>query len=66
MPEGIGVGEDFDAVCTFRMKGPGTICLVTLGDSPMPGYGAKDEAEKPKQDYSDVSQSLQQAGGQGG
>lgn len=48
-PEGIEVGEDFDQVCTFRMKGTGTLCLVKLGDADMPGYKDKeDKSERPQ------------------
>lgn len=39
-------GTDFDLVCTFRVKDNGEICLTKLGDTAMPGYGAKDDHEK--------------------
>lgn len=43
-PDGVTAGEEFDAVCTFRVKGNGYACLVMLGDVEMPGY--RDKAEK--------------------
>lgn len=41
VPEGLTAGEEFDSVCTFRVKDSGEICLVMLGDAQMPGYGEK-------------------------
>jgi len=44
-PEGLSIpadGEDFDVVCTLRKKG-NRLCLVRVGDSPMPGYGPNDK-----------------------
>lgn len=58
LPEGVGRGDDFDAVCTFRVKEDGTICLTRLGDTPMPGYGEKPER---KRAYTDVAQEMQAA-----
>lgn len=29
-------------VCTFRVKDSGTICLVELGETKMPGYDTSD------------------------
>lgn len=48
LPEGVTEGEDFDAVCTFRVKGEGTVCLVQMGDAKMPGYDGKEAASEPK------------------
>jgi hypothetical protein len=42
VPEGVGIGEDFDLVCTFRVKASG-VCLVQLGEIKLPGYDAKDK-----------------------
>jgi hypothetical protein len=36
VPEGLGAGEDFDLVCTFRVKDNGEVCLVKFGDTDMP------------------------------
>lgn len=60
LPEGVGRGDEFDSVCTFKVKEDGTICLTKLGNTPMPGYG-KDKDSKHKQDYSGVAQELQVA-----
>jgi len=50
VPEGTETGEEFDAVCSFRVKDNGTVCLTRLGDTEMPGYReAKEDArERPK------------------
>lgn len=37
-PEGVADGEEFDLVCTFRVKSGGTVCLIEMGDQKMPGY----------------------------
>jgi len=50
MPEDVGDGEEFDLVCTFRVKNQ-TVCLVKMGDSEMPGYK---DSSKHKPDYSDA------------
>lgn len=48
-PEGTEPGEDFDVVCSLRMKGNGTLCLTKLGDVEMPGYqGREDKDERPR------------------
>lgn len=39
VPAGAEPGETFDIVCTFQVKEGGTVCLVTMGDANMPGYG---------------------------
>ena len=44
VPEGLTAVEDFDSVCTFRVKANGDICLVMLGDTQMPGYGEKPDS----------------------
>lgn len=48
VPEGTTAGEEFDSVCTFRVKDNGQICLVKLGDTEMPGY---EDSSSYKQDY---------------
>lgn len=47
-PEGTQAGEEFDAVCTFRVKDNGQICLIQLGDVQMPGYSDSPMAHKPE------------------
>lgn len=64
IPEGTQPGEDFDAVCTFRMKDAGTICLVQLGDVKMPGYGDKDDSQKPSSAMQDYTKGMMAAGNQ--
>jgi len=61
VPEGTGVGDTFDLVCSFELKKDGSACITMMGDVPMPGYdksgkyaeeedkyrpGFKEEAEK--------------------
>lgn len=50
LPEGTQPGEDFDAVCSFRVKPNGTVCLTMLGDVKMPGYDSKESSGKPRYD----------------
>jgi hypothetical protein len=40
-PEGMSSGDTFDQLCSFRMKANGDICLIAIGETPMPGYGDK-------------------------
>ena len=58
LPEGTGRGDEFDAVCTFRVKENGDICLTRLGDTTMPGY-EKDKGHKPT--YSGIVEQMQAA-----
>lgn len=55
VPEGTTPGEEFDVVCTFRVKDGGTICLVEAGDVKMPGY---DESSDSKPTYESYSKSI--------
>lgn len=52
VPEGTTPGEDFDLVCTLRMKEGGTVCIVKAGDVSMPGYDEKSESKPSYDDYS--------------
>lgn len=61
VPEGTSVGEDFDVVCTMRLKPSGNVCLVKAGDIQMPGYDQKD---KQVSGYGEYAQKLQSAGEQ--
>lgn len=63
VPEGTEEGEEFDLVCTFRVKGNGMICLVQAGDVKMPGYDTQGGKHRP--DYSDESKSMQDMGNGG-
>jgi hypothetical protein len=62
VPEGTKAGEEFDAVCTFRVKSDGQICLVMLADEKMPGYSEKDQS-KGKPSYKDEHDAMMGAGG---
>lgn len=48
LPEGAEPGEDFDLVCSLRVKPNGTLCLTKLGDVEMPGYKDKDDKQRPE------------------
>jgi hypothetical protein len=49
LPEGAEPGEDFDLVCSLRVKAGGTLCLTKLGDVEMPGYKNKEpKTERPE------------------
>jgi hypothetical protein len=57
-PAGTEAGKQFDLVCTFESKQGGTLCLVQLGDTKMPGYDGKDNESKP--DYKQYAQAMTQ------
>lgn len=51
VPEGIGPGETFDVVTTYRVDKRGEICPVVIGEARMEGYDENSEEkaeEKPK------------------
>ena len=49
VPEGAEPNEDFDLVCSLRLKPNGTLCLTKLGDVEMPGYRDKESrSERPQ------------------
>jgi len=65
MPEGMTSGEDFDAVCTFRIGTDGTVCLTQMGDAKMPGNDGKGRESKPG--YADYAKGMMaQSGGETG
>lgn len=62
VPEGTKAGEEFDAVCSFRVKNDGSVCLIQMGDEKMPGYSDKDKS-KGKPSYADEHQEMMGSGG---
>lgn len=59
-PEGTNTGEDFDLVCTFRLKPGGkTMCMVQLGDLELPGYSDSDES---KPGYGEYAKGMMEQG----
>ncbi len=62
IPEGTAAGEEFDLVCTFRVKSNADICLVVLGDVHMPGYSEKGR-DKGKPSYADEHKAMMGDGG---
>lgn len=43
VPEGsTEAGQEFESMAKFRVKANGQLCLIAIGDHPMPGYGNKD------------------------
>ena len=63
-------GDKFDLVCTFEVEDD-ELCLVMLGDTPMPGYENKEKDKKEegvlkesKPSYGDFASSM--IGGMGG
>lgn len=61
LPEGAEPGEDFDVVCSIRVKNNGTLCLVKLGDAEMPGYEDKedeDDGEEARPKYGQARQMM--------
>lgn len=51
VPEGTTSGEDFDLVCTFRLKDGGTVCIIKAGDMEMPGYDDRSESKPSYETY---------------
>jgi|KBSSwiStaDraftv2_1062776.scaffolds.fasta_scaffold310264_2 hypothetical protein len=62
VPEGTKAGEEWDAVCTFRVKPNGDVCLVMLGDEKMPGYTEKG-GDKGRASYKDEHEAMLGSGG---
>jgi len=58
VPEGTEPGEEFDAVCSFRVKGTGTLCLTRLGDTEMPGCKEAKEDAKERPQYGAAKQMM--------
>lgn len=48
MPEGVSPGDEFELVCTFRLKESGTVCLTQFGETEM-----QDDKAEARPDYSD-------------
>lgn len=46
LPEGKAVGDDIEVMATVRMKPDGSLCLVAINDSRMPGYRDDDDDGK--------------------
>jgi len=54
-PEGKQNGDTFESMATFKIKG-NRLCLVEIGDVPMPGYEDKaDYSAKPDEGAAVVS-----------
>jgi hypothetical protein len=55
-------GDEFDLVCTFRVKEGGTICLIKLGETNMPGYehdeGGEHEDSEHKPSYGEYTKGM--------
>ena len=60
VPEGTAAGEEFDLVCTFRVKGP-NVCLVQMGDVKMAGYA--DKPDKGRASYADEHGAMMKGSG---
>lgn len=63
VPEGTKAGDEFDAVCTFRVKSDGSVCLVMMGDEKLPGYS--DKADKSRASYKDEHDEMMKGSGGG-
>ncbi len=37
--------KEWEAVCTFKTKPDGMVCMTKLGETPLPGYDGKDHDE---------------------
>lgn len=62
VPEGMTAGEDFDVVCTLRLKPDGSVCLVMLGDTQMPGYNDVKGVSNDRPDYSGAAKQMAGSG----
>lgn len=49
MPEGKGVGDEFEAPATFRLEAGGKLCLVSVGGLKVSGY----DDESPEEEMAD-------------
>lgn len=58
LPEGAGTNEDFDLVCTLRIKKDGKLCLVKLGDVEMPGYEDDEDENESRPQYGQARQMM--------
>lgn len=56
-PDPAEPGEPFQLVCEFAVRPDGRLCLVMLGDTPMPQPKDKGKPEKAP-DYRDMSKSI--------
>lgn len=56
VPEGTKAGEEFDLVCSFRVKPDGDVCLIQMGDEKLPGYS--DKAGNGKPSYKDEHEAM--------
>ena len=63
-PEGIQPGDTFDVVCTLKPEGPrGEVCIVMVGDTPMPGYKeGKEKYDEGKPDYGEYARGMPKPG----
>ena len=60
LPEGKGIGDDFDLVCTFRVEQSGRVCLKTMGETPL-GGDDKDYQQPPG--YGDMAKAIASSSG---
>lgn len=63
VPEGVGVGDEFDLVTTYRVKPGGTICAVVIGEVQMPGYN---EDSRGHDNYASEAKAMTDSASQGG
>lgn len=64
VPEGSNEsGQEFEAMATFRVKANGQLCLVAIGDNPMPGYDTKDYTRNERDEGGEVAAKYHQAMG---
>lgn len=57
IPENVKPGEEFDLVCSFKVK-DGKLCLTKLGDTDMPKYKGGGWRGGSKPDYSEYSKGI--------
>ena len=62
IPEGIGEGDTFDVVTTFRVEKDGEICPIQVGDTKMPGYEDSEEKEPTTKQFKDEASDMVNTG----
>ena len=60
-PEGKGDGDEFEELVKFKIKKDGSLCLVEIGEVPMPGYKDDEGEDKPPDSRGYVQNMMQMA-----
>jgi hypothetical protein len=64
IPEGVAAGQDFEAMATFQVKKGGRLCLLAVGEHPLPGYEDEGQPSGPPSAGAGVSERYREAMGE--